>query len=270
MTSATLLSRVIPPNVLGAKKAHRLLERNLMVYKHGWLVILSGFFEPLFYLFSIGVGIGQLVGEIPTAGGQPVSYAAFVAPALLAASAMNGAVFESTMNIFFKLKYAKVYDAILATPVGTGDIAVGEITWSLIRGALYAIGFMIVMLAMGLMESAWAIMALPAALLIGFAFGAVGMAATSFMRSWQDFDMISVITLPLFLFSATFYPLSVYPGPVQAVARMSPLYHGVELIRALTLGVFDWSIVGHVAFLVVMGLIGLSIAARRLDGLLLT
>ena len=222
MTSATLLSRVIPPNVLGARQAHRLLERNLMVYKHGWLVILSGFFEPLFYLFSIGVGIGQLVGDIPTAGGRPVTYAAFVAPALLAASAMNGAVFESTMNIFFKLKYAKVYDAILATPVSTGDIAVGEITWSLIRGALYAIGFMIVMLAMGLMESAWAIMALPAALLIGFAFGAVGMAATSFMRSWQDFDMISVITLPLFLFSATFYPLSVYPGPIQAVARLSP------------------------------------------------
>lgn len=270
MTRGTLLARVVPPNVLGAKRARHLLERNLMVYRRGWLIILSGFFEPLFYLFAIGVGIGELVGDITTGDGNPVSYAAYVAPALLAASAMNGAVFESTMNIFFKLKYAKVYDAILATPISTGDIAVGEIAWSLIRGALYAGGFMIVMAALGLMLSPWGLLALPAALLIGFAFGSVGMAATSYMRSWQDFDMVSVATLPLFLFSATFYPLSVYPPLVQAVARLSPLYHGVEIIRSLTLGMFDWSIVGHVAFLLVMGLTGMTIASRRLDKLLLT
>ncbi|MDH3307940.1 MAG: ABC transporter permease, partial [Acidimicrobiia bacterium] len=192
-----------------------------------------------------------------------------VAPALLAASAMNGAVFESTMNIFFKLKYGRIYDAILTTPVGVNDIAIGEIGWSLIRGAIYAVGFLMVMLAMGLMPSLWGLMALPAALLIGFAFGAIGMATTTFMRSWQDFDYVTLATMPLFLFSATFYPLDVYPTVLQYVVRISPLYHGVELIRALTLGSFDMTLIGHVGYLVALGLIGVAIAGRRLESLLL-
>ena len=246
-----------------------MLERSFLVYKRIWLVIFSGFFEPVFYLFSIGVGIGKLVGDVPGPGGQAVEYAAFVAPALLGASAMNGAIYESTFNIFFKLRYGKVYDAILSTPMQPRHIAIGEIAWSLGRGLLYAVAFLVVITAFGYVESAWAVMAIPAAVLIGFAFAAVGMTATTFMKSWQDFDLINMVTLPLFLFSGTFYPLSVYPEAFQVITRFSPLYHGVELIRALTLGSFDWSIAGHVAFLVVMGLIGVAITARRLDKLLL-
>ncbi len=224
----------------------------------------------MFYLFSIGIGVGALVGDVVLADGSTIPYAAFVAPALLASSAMNGAVYESTFNIFFKLKYGKVYDAILATPMKPVDIAVGEITWSLIRGALYAAGFVVVMAAFGLLESWWGLAALPAALLIGFAFGAVGMAATSFMNSWQDFDLVQMVTLPLFLFSATFYPLDVYPETIQQVTRISPLYHGVELIRGLTLGRFDWSMLGHAGFLIAMGAVGVLVASRRLEKLLLT
>jgi len=246
-----------------------MLERSFLVYKRIWLVIFSGFFEPVFYLFSIGVGIGKLVGDVPGPGGQAVEYAAFVAPALLGASAMNGAIYESTFNIFFKLRYGKVYDAILSTPMQPRHIAIGEIAWSLGRGLLYAVAFLVVITAFGYVESAWAVMAIPAAVLIGFAFAAVGMTATTFMKSWQDFDLINMVTLPLFLFSGTFYPLSVYPEAFQVITRFSPLYHGVELIRALTLGSFDWSIAGHVAFLVVMGMIGVAITARRLDKLLL-
>lgn len=267
MTSATLPTRVVPPFVPGS--ALRMLERSFLVYKRIWLVIFSGFFEPVFYLFSIGVGIGKLVGDVPGPGGQAVEYAAFVAPALLGASAMNGAIYESTFNIFFKLRYGKVYDAILSTPMQPRHIAIGEIAWSLGRGLLYAVAFLVVITAFGYVESAWAVMAIPAAVLIGFAFAAVGMTATTFMKSWQDFDLINMVTLPLFLFSGTFYPLSVYPEAFQVITRFSPLYHGVELIRALTLGSFDWSIAGHVAFLVVMGMIGVAITARRLDKLLL-
>jgi lipooligosaccharide transport system permease protein len=197
-----------------------------------------------------------------------VDYATFVAPALLGSAAMNGAVFESTFNIFFKLKYGKVYDAVLATPMQPTDIAVGEITWSLGRGAVYAAGFLVVMAVMGLMPSVWGLLALPAALLIGFAFAACGMAATTFMRSWQDFDLINMVTLPLFLFSATFYPIDVYPEAFQVFTRFSPLYHGVELIRALTFGVFDWSLAGHIAFLAAMGAVGVAITSRRLGRLL--
>ncbi len=268
--SRTLTARTVPISAFGGLRAHRILERNLMVYKRVWIVLFSGFFEPVFYLFSIGVGVGALVGDLTLPDGSPVSYTAFIAPALLASSAMNGAVYESTMNIFFKLKFGKVYDAILSTPMKPVDIAVGEISWSLIRGGIYAIGFMIVMAIFGLIESWWAIMAVPAALLIGFAFASVGMAATSFMRSWQDFDMVQLFTLPLFLFSATFYPLDVYPEAIQNLTRLSPLYHGVEIVRSLTLGLFDWSIAGHVAFLLGMGAVGMTVASKRLERLLLT
>jgi lipooligosaccharide transport system permease protein len=269
VTGRTRAARVVPVSAFARFRGQRVLERNLMVYRRAWSVIFSGFFEPVFYLLSIGVGVGALVGDLELADGRTVSYAAFVAPALLAASAMNGAVYESTLNIFFKLKWGKVYDAMLATPLRPFDIAAGEIGWSLVRGGLYALGFMVVMAGFGLAESAWAIMAIPAALLIGFAFAAVGMAATTFMRSWQDFDLVQLVTLPLFLFSATFYPLEVYPEAIQSVTRLSPLYHGVELIRAFTLGRFGLDVITHALFLMVMGAIGLVVADRRLERLLL-
>ena len=269
MTAGALVARIVPPSVMGGRRARHLLERNFLVYRHAWIVVFSGFFEPLFYLFSIGVGLGKLVGDVVGPTGEPISYAAFVAPALLGAAAMNGAVYESTFNIFFKLKYAKIYDAVLATPMSPGDIAIGEIAWSLFRGALYAAGFLVVMWIMGLMSSLWGLLAVPAALLLGFGFAAAGMAATSFMRSWQDFDLVQLVTLPLFLFSATFYPLSVYPEWLRWAAQLSPLYHGVVVIRSLTLGIFEWTMLYHVGFLVVMGAVGMVVAARRLEKLLL-
>jgi lipooligosaccharide transport system permease protein len=216
------------------------------------------------------VGIGNLVDvHLHAPGGALVSYTAFVAPALLASSAMNGAVFDATFNVFFKLKYAKTYDAVLATPVGVGDIAVGEITWALIRGALYAIAFLCVMASMGLIHSWWALAALPAATLIGFCFAALGMAGTSYMRSWQDFGFINLAIQPLFLFSATFYPLSTYPRWLQIVVECTPLYHGVALLRALVLGGVGLVDLGHVAYLLGLGAFGAVVTARRLKYLLL-
>ena len=264
----TALTRRIAPPRIGRIRAQYVLERNVLVYRRLWLIVFSGLFEPVFYLFSIGIGISELVGDVLGPGGELVEYTAFVAPALLAASAMNGAVFESTMNIFWKLKWAKVYDGMLAAPLNVWDIAIGEITWSQIRGGLYAAAFLFVALVMGLLQSWWAILALPAALLIGVAFGAVGFATTTFLKSWQDFDLINLVMMPMFLFAETFYPLDVYPPVLQAIAQISPLYHGVEIIRGLTLGVVDIAILGHVAFLVVMTLVGLGITARRLERLL--
>lgn len=264
----TTLNRRLTPPRLGRIRAQYVLERNVLVYRRLWLIVFSGFFEPVFYLFSIGVGISALVGPVAGPDGELVEYTAFVAPALLAASAMNGAVFESTMNIFWKLKWAKVYDGMLSAPLNVWDIAIGEIAWSQIRGGLYAGAFLIVALVMGLLQSWWALLAMPAALLIGVAFGAVGFATTTYLKSWQDFDMVNLVMMPLFLFSATFYPLDVYPPALQAIAQVSPLYHGVEIIRGLTLGVVDSRMLGHIAFLVVMTAVGFAITARRLERLL--
>ncbi|MGZ4594645.1 MAG: ABC transporter permease [Actinomycetes bacterium] len=274
MSTQTLPLRVVPPGVarrmLGTGRGRYVLERNARVYRASWLVLLSGLFEPLFYLFSVGVGVAQLVGDIELPGGQVVTYTAFIAPAMLATSAMNGALYDATFNIFFKLKYAKLYDSVLATPVTATDIAAGEIGWALLRGAFYSSTFFVVMLVMGLVSSWWAVLVLPATVLIGFAFAAVGMACTTFMRSWQDFEYITLATLPMFLFSATFYPLSVYPESLQRLVQLSPLYHAAALVRELTLGAVGWPSVVHVLVLLVLGLVGAAVTGKRLERLLLT
>jgi lipooligosaccharide transport system permease protein len=261
--------RLTPTLLIGSRRSLRLIERNLYVYKHGWLIIVSGFFEPLFYLLSIGFGLGALIGTIPGPGGQPIPYQLFVAPALLASSSMNGAISEATFNFFFKLNYNKTFTSILSTPLSPGDVAVGELAWALIRGGLYAIGFMAVMVVLGLVVSPWVIFAVPAALLVGFAFGAVGMAATSFMKTWQDFDLIQLVILPLFLFSATFYPIETYPDALRVLVQLTPLYQGVDLIRSLTVGAISPILLVHVAYLLAMGIAGLLVVSRRLDRLLL-
>ncbi|GAB1513723.1 ABC transporter permease [Actinophytocola sp. KF-1] len=263
-----LLLRVLPTGMY-AGRARALVERSLLVNRRAWLAVVSGFCEPLFYLFAMSVGLGALVGDVAGPGGEPVSYVAYVAPALLAASAMNGAVYDATFNVFFKFKYAKLYDAMLATPLGPVDVAIGEIAWALVRGGLYAGGFLTVMLAMGLLASPWALLALPAALLVAFSFAAVGMACTTFMRSWQDFDLIQLALLPMFLFSTTFFPLDVYPGVVQAVVRCLPLYHAIELMRGLCGGVVEVGMLWHVLYFAVMVAVGVVVSARRLGVLLL-
>ena len=259
------------PRLLGAFtpfRAQRIWEKNFIAYRRLWKVIFSGFFEPVFYLFAVGIGVGALVGEVPGPGGTLVPYAAFVAPAMMAASAMNGAVIETTFNIFFKLKFQKVYEGVLTTPMQPSDIAIGEIGWALLRGVVYSTAFVGVMFALGMTKSWLAVFAIPAATLVGFAFGAVGLAATTWMRSWQDFDLVTLVTMPLFLFSGTFYPIDVYPPLIQSIAKISPLYHGTELLRGFTLGALDWSMLGHAVFLLAMGVLGAIVANRRLDGML--
>jgi lipooligosaccharide transport system permease protein len=250
-------------------KSKLLVERNLLVYRHGWFVILSGFFEPLFYLLSIGVGIGHLVGHVEGPNGHVIGYTAFVAPALLAASAMNGAIYDATFNVFFKLKMAKLYDGVLATPMGVRDVALGELSWALMRGTLYSAAFLLIMLAMGLVSSWWAVLVLPVAVVVAAAFGSIGMASVAFFRSYQDFEWIMLAIMPMFLFSATFYPLSTYPPVLQGIVQWTPLYQGVALTRALTTGVVDVGLLWHVAYLAVMVVAGLSLTARRLERLLL-
>jgi len=270
MSELTL--RVLPP-VTRLSRAGRgsvpLIERNARVYRHVWLVFASGVFEPLFYLLSVGIGLGALIGRVPGPGGVAVPYREFVAPGLLAVSAMNGAMYDSTFNVFFRLKYAKLYDAVLATPMRPFDIALAEIGWALIRGTIYAVAFTLVMAFMGLVHSWWAIFAVPVALLVGFAFAAIGMTGTTYMKSWQDFDYVILASMPMFLFSATFYPLSVYPRVVADIVQWTPLYQGVDLLRDLVLGYPSPDLLWRAAYLAALGVVGLYISSRRISKLLL-
>jgi lipooligosaccharide transport system permease protein len=265
---ATIAARVVPvPVRLGGGR--HIVERNFLLYRRSWVVFLSGFFEPVFYLLSIGIGVAHLVGDFTLSDGTKIAYAAFVAPAMLASSAMNGAIFDSTYNIFFRMKYAKLYDSMLATPLKPWDVATGEVTWALLRGAIYSAMFILVMLIMGLVSSWWALLALPASVLVGFAFAGAGMALTTFMRSWQDFEFVQLAIMPMFLFSATFYPVETYPGAIRWLVEITPLYQGVVLERAFATGNVSWFLLIHALYLAAMGTFGMYVASRRLGQLLL-
>lgn len=234
-----------------------------------FVVILSGFFEPVLYLASMGIGLGALIGDVQTSSGTAVPYAAFIAPALLAVSAMNGAIYDSTWNVFFKLNYGRLYEGMLATSLGPLDVALGEIVYALLRGLVYASRFLIIMQIWGLNLSWTAVLALPAVALIAFGFASFGMAVTSYMKAFQHMDWIQFVLMPMFLFSATFYPISVYPAWVQTVVQALPLWHGVELIRGLTTGALHLGMWWHVVYYVVMIAVGLVFTTRRLRALFL-
>jgi lipooligosaccharide transport system permease protein len=260
-----MLTRALPR--FGSRRSVRVFERNFMVYRSQWLMLVSGFFEPLFYLLSIGIGLNHLVGNL-SVGGRVVSYATFVAPGMLATSAMNGAVIDSIFNPFFRLKISHSYDAILATPLDVTDIALGEVWWALARASLYGASFIVCMVLLGDAGSAWVILCWPAAIVTSFAFSCVGLAACTYMRSWLDFDLVTLVQLPLFLFSATFFPITLYPAWLGALVSFSPLYQSAALLRGLALGQFHWIMILRVGYLVALALAGLSLASRRFQRIL--
>lgn len=253
---------------MALRRPLRIVERNARTYRRFWTAFVSGFVEPVLYLFAIGVGVGALAGEVTGPSGEPVPYREFIAPAMLAVAAMNGVVFDATFNFFFKFKYARTFDAILATPIGVRDLLRGELVWSLLRAAIYAGIFLATMLAFGLVRSWWAVLAVPAAMLIGFGFAGAGYAATTFMRSFVDFDYVNMFLIPMFLFSATFFPLAQYPDAVQVIVQLTPLYQGVVIERALVLGEVEASLLLNAGYLLVMGSVGMRIAGRRMRNLL--
>ncbi len=247
-------------------RSRRMAQRNILVYRHQWIIIFSGVFEPLFYLLGIGIGVGGIVRDVPLADGTVIPYAAYVAPALMATAAMNGAVFETIFNVFFKLNYAKTYDGVLATPMGITEIALGELIWALLRAALYAVAMFVIMLPMGLVLSPLGIFTVPAALLVAASFAAAGLAGTSYLRTVNDFDVpMGLVVMPMFLFSGTFFPITIFPEPIQIAIQFTPLYHGITLIRGLSTGIFQLTDLLSVVYLVAFFAICLWIAMRQME-----
>jgi len=244
-----------------------IMERAYIAFRSStWMIVISGFVEPVLFLLSFGYGLKDLVGDI-TVAGQPVGYVAFIAPALLATSAMNGAIYDSTMNVYFKLNHDRIYHGMLSTSLGPMDVALGEIGWALLRGLSYAVGFMAIVTPLGLIPSAWGILAIPAAVLIAFGFASFGMAVTSYMKSFQQLELVNIFLLPMFLFSGSFYPLDVFPEWLQTIIRLFPLAHAIDLVRGLTLGNISWALAGHAMYFVVMIVVGLFFTTKRLNAL---
>jgi lipooligosaccharide transport system permease protein len=244
------------------------LERSWIQFKSSaWLVVLSGFIEPLLNLVVFGFGVGQFIGDIKLDNGTSVSYAAYVVPGLLASAAMMGAIMDATWNVFFKIHESRLYHAMLATSLGPMDVALGEISWALLRGALYSTAFMAVVTPLGLIKSWWGILAIPAGALVGFGFAAIGMACTSYMTSFQHMGLINIVLLPITLFSGSFFPLSLLPGWLEVIIRWTPLTQGIDLMRMLTLGMVDASIFVHLIYFALFIAGGLYFTTKRLNAL---
>ncbi len=226
-----------------------IVERNIIFFRRDWVILVAGFFEPIFWLIGISAGLSTIIDDIEF-GGELVEYTAFVAPGLIAVSAMNGAAFDATFNFYFKLKQLKIFDSIITTPVTITNVVMGEAVWSVLRSTAYATSFLILTVLFGLVASPWAILIIPVSALIGFSISAIGIFATTFVRNWHDFDYFSLALQVLFIGSATFYPITVYPSWVQIVVQFTPLYHGVALCRSLALGTAGLADVGHLIVLV--------------------
>src|SRR3569833_307682 len=166
-----------------------MVERNLVIYRHTWPVVLAEISEPLLYLLAFGLGVGALVGHVPGLG-DGVTYPEFVAPALLATAAMNAAMNETTFTLYAKLTTDRTYESILTTPMSVRAVALGEVCWALLRGTLVSTAFLAVVAALGLVHTPAALLVVPSALLIGFAFASAGLLVVTFVRDWQDFQLI--------------------------------------------------------------------------------
>jgi len=253
-----------------------LSSARLVVVRHWWVLpqgrpwtlLVNGLFEPFLYLMSIGIGIGSLIGTRghELSGGN--GYASFVAPALLATSAMNAAVNETIGVVWFRLRREKFYDSLVTTPMTGSDVAVGEVSAAVLRAGVAAMCFLCIVAALQMVHSWWALLAGPAVVLVAFAFAAAGMATATFMTELHHNQYVQLVMLPMFLFSATLYPLSVYPAWLRDIVAALPLYQSTELLCGLTLGEVGLGPIGACCYLVAMGVATLWLGTRRFSRLL--
>lgn len=211
--------------------------RNAIMYSKTWkLNILPNFFEPVFYLLGLGLGVGFYIQQI---GGVP--YPVFLAPGLIAIAAMNGASFESTYNVFVRMNYNRTYDAIIATPVNENEIVLGEILWAVTRAVIYGSAFYLITYLFGLIPSGLPSLGVLIGIgLTGYLFSVIGMA---FAFTTPVIDLFSVywtlFLTPLFIFSDTFFPIKERLSPEWLwIPEVTPLFHAVRLTRSFTTGTF--------------------------------
>lgn len=245
----------------------RVWQRNFLVYRHLWhRSIAFGFLQPVLFLTAMGIGIGALLStqDLEAFGG--FSYIHWLGPGLLAAMAMNTATFESTFPIMRKIMWGRNYEAMLSTPLSTRGLVIGEVLWVAFRVGTLATAFLVVMMGFGIARSPAALLAIPTAMLIGVAFSTWLFAFTTTQYNDVGFSALFRFAInPMFLFSGTFFPLSRLPDAIEWIAWLTPLYHGVQLVRGLVLDTLDLGIAPlHLGYLVIMTAAGVWLADRLL------
>ncbi|MFC9434487.1 ABC transporter permease [Nocardia sp. NPDC057030] len=229
------------------------------------IILLSAVTEPVLYLLALGLGVGSLVDRQISVDGHALSYVEFVAPGMLAVSCMTGAISASVFSFYARHRHLGIFQMICSTSVNAYELVLADLIWNIFRVTMLSGIFVAVMTVTGLIGAGDAFPALLATLLINAAFCAVGMGVSTLLRGWQDFDIIIVVQTMLFLFSGTFFPIDKYPTVIQAIARLSPLYHSIELLRDVTIGNYGLALLGHISFLLLMVVGGLAFSGWRLE-----
>lgn len=232
--------------------SYRVWYRNFYYFKKFWLTsVFFSFMEPLLYIVAFGYGLGFFVGKI-----DGIPYLLFFAPAILASTAMQAAVFEATYSSFTKLKVQKTFETIIMTPITIEDVVAGEIFWSATKSFLGTLGVLAVLVLLGLVQTPTAWLTIPMIFLIAWAMSAISMVVCSFARDYDSFTYyFSLFITPMSLLSGTFFPLSQFPVWAQKVALFLPLTHGVIVCRALFLGRWNDGMWINVGVLIVIAII---------------
>ncbi|MDI6711582.1 MAG: ABC transporter permease [Bacillota bacterium] len=227
-------------------------RRHLVVFRRNWKVNLTfNFIEPLLYLTALGMGLGAYVQRI-----EGMSYLQFLAPGLIASSAMFATTYENTYGTFIRMEYQKTFQAMVATPVGMDDVTVGEILYGTFKSVLYGTVILLVIFLLGLVQSPWALLVPPVLAAAGLLFGILAMVWVGLVPNIDNFNYFwSLVITPLFLFSGVFFPLTDLPPAVQALAWASPLYHVVNLTRGLVLGQVGPHLAGDFAWLLLVAVV---------------
>jgi lipooligosaccharide transport system permease protein len=221
--------------------------------------------EPILYLFALGFGLGSFINVI-----EGVSYPQFIAPALISISIMNSAFFECTYGSYVRMYYQKTFDAIIATPLCIEEVIAGELLWGATRSFIHATIMLIVIAAFGLIKLPYALMIIPFSFIAGFLFATIGMCFTAITPNINALSYPTFLFItPMFLFSGTFFPLSLLPVPVQYFAlAVLPLTHVVSIVRSLTLANFSGLLLLSFAWIVlvtiVLFLLSVNLMKRRL------
>ncbi len=257
--------RVLP----GWRATLLVVEGRWIWYRRNWrATAISSLLQPLLFLVAFGIGFGSLIGTSDRAvqftGG--VAYLTYLAPALLVIGAIQTAAFESTYPILSAFKWQRTYWAVTATPVTSGQLAGGQLTWIALRLTVSAVAYLLVVVLFGVMHGPGALIALVFTVLCGMAFSAplVAFSASQEGEGTVFAAVFRFVVVPMTLFSGTFFPISQLPGLIQPLAWISPLWHGTELARGAALGtVALWPVVGHVAYLTALLLVGVLLSRWR-------
>lgn len=244
---------------------YRVWCRDFFYFKKYFIAsVFWNFTEPLLYVVAFGYGLGFFVGKI-----EGVPYMLFLAPAILATTAMQGAVFESTYSSFTKLRVQKTYETIMMTPISVEDVVAGEILWGASKAFMSTLAVMTVFLVLGFIDHWQAWLALPVLLLLSWCMSAMSMVVTSHARDYDSFTYyFSLVITPMSLLAGTFFPLSHFPKWAQAAAYFLPLTHGVVVSRELFLGKWNSTLWLNLAILLIMAVLftnwAISQTRRRL------